>query len=228
MKQGSKTHSSLRQSNFQLQYQAALMSRRIRAVERRKCAAGLAGAHLGLQDIILLNYTRIASHALCRTLFVWRLTLARPSHPGHSTILLRSEIPSGICSKLRTVAASNNRDRPTRSFYYCLFAPHSYIVVLRARPVRGESRNQRNTTGEIATRSNTHLKGLAIHCQRLAESPKYVLARAVTWTARTRGTILIRKHVKCRHLSTNTSFMVQWLNRWSICKELESEDQQEN
>ena len=32
------------------------MSRRIRAVEHR-CAAGLAGAHPGLQDRISLNYT---------------------------------------------------------------------------------------------------------------------------------------------------------------------------
>jgi len=32
------------------------MSRRIQPVERR-CAAGLAGAHTGLQDRILLNYT---------------------------------------------------------------------------------------------------------------------------------------------------------------------------
>jgi len=30
-------------------------------------------------------------------------------------LLLRSEIPSGMCAKLRTVAASNNRDHPTRS-----------------------------------------------------------------------------------------------------------------
>ena len=29
--------------------------------------------------------------------------------------LLRSEIPSGMCAKLRTVAASSNRDHPTRS-----------------------------------------------------------------------------------------------------------------
>jgi len=35
--------------------QAALMSRRIRAVEHR-CAAGLAGAHPGLHDRILINY----------------------------------------------------------------------------------------------------------------------------------------------------------------------------
>jgi len=32
-----------------------------------------------------------------------------------------------------------------------LFAPHRYIFVLRAHPVRGESHNQRNTTGEVAT-----------------------------------------------------------------------------
>jgi len=32
-----------------------------------------------------------------------------------------------------------------------LFAPHTYIFVLHAHPVRGESYNQRNTTGEVAT-----------------------------------------------------------------------------
>ena len=59
LKQVSKTHSSLRQSNLQLQNEVALMSCRIPAVEHRKCAAGLADAHPGLQDRILLNYTRI-------------------------------------------------------------------------------------------------------------------------------------------------------------------------
>jgi len=58
-RQGSKTHSSLRQSNLQLQNEAALMSRRIRAIKHRKCTAGLSDAHPGLQDWILLNYTRI-------------------------------------------------------------------------------------------------------------------------------------------------------------------------
>ena len=58
LKLGSKTRSLLRQSNLQLQNEAALMSCRIRAVEHR-CAAGLADAHPGLQDRILLNYTRI-------------------------------------------------------------------------------------------------------------------------------------------------------------------------
>ena len=64
-----------------------------------------------------------------RTFFVWRLNSARPSHPGHSTILLRSEIPSGICAKLRTVAASNNRVHMSWSLYYCLFAPHICMVL---------------------------------------------------------------------------------------------------
>ena len=64
-----------------------------------------------------------------RTFFVRRLNSARPSHPGHSTILLRSEIPSGICAKLCTVAASNNRVHMPWSLYYCLFAPHICMVL---------------------------------------------------------------------------------------------------
>jgi len=32
-----------------------------------------------------------------------------------------------------------------------LFAPRIYIFVLRAHPVRGESHNQRNATGGVAT-----------------------------------------------------------------------------
>jgi len=36
--------------------------------------------------------------------------------------LLRSEIPSGMCAKLRTVAACNNRDHPTRSLSSLPFA----------------------------------------------------------------------------------------------------------
>ena len=55
LKQGSKTQSALRQSNLQLQNEAALMSCRIWAVEHRKCAAGLAGAYPGLQDRIMLT-----------------------------------------------------------------------------------------------------------------------------------------------------------------------------
>jgi len=39
-------------------------------------------------------------------------------------ILLQSESPSGKCTKLHFVAVSNNRDQPTRSLCYCLFAPY--------------------------------------------------------------------------------------------------------
>ena len=59
LKQGSETHSSPRQSNLQLQNQAARRYRHIREVEHWRYAAGLAGAHHSLQDRILLNYTRI-------------------------------------------------------------------------------------------------------------------------------------------------------------------------
>ena len=67
-------------------------------------------------------------------------------------VVLRSEIPSGMCAKLRTMAASNNRDHARNLSYYCLLAPRIYNgVILHAHPVRGESHNQRNTTGEVAS-----------------------------------------------------------------------------
>ena len=73
---------------------------------------------------------------------------------GHShIILLRSEIPSGMCTKLRTAAAGNNRDNASQSLLLLLArTTHTYFV-LRAHSVRGESHNQCNTTGEVATTS---------------------------------------------------------------------------
>jgi len=59
-----------------------------------------------------------------RTFFVRRLNSARHPHPGHSTTLLRLEIPSVMCAKLRTMAASNNRDHARNLSYYCLLALH--------------------------------------------------------------------------------------------------------
>jgi len=68
--------------------------------------------------------------------------------------LLQSKSPSGKCAKLHTVAASNNRDHPTRSLYYFLFAPHIYLgFVLRAHSLWGESHIQRYANREIATKS---------------------------------------------------------------------------
>ena len=79
--------------------------------------------------------------------------------------MLRSESPSGKCAKLHTVAASNNRDHPTRSLYYC-FAPHIYIgVILRAHPVRGESHIQRNVTREVATTSPPNPTKSHVFCE---------------------------------------------------------------
>ena len=55
----------------------------------------------------------------------------------HVIQLLRSEISSGMCAKLRTVAASNNRD-PARNLSAC--SRYLYNgVILHAHPVRGES-----------------------------------------------------------------------------------------
>jgi len=47
------------------QDQAALMSCRIRAIEHRKCAAGLSQAHPGLQDRLLINYTKLRMRIKC-------------------------------------------------------------------------------------------------------------------------------------------------------------------
>jgi len=76
--------------------------------------------------------------------------------------LLQSESPRGKYAKLRTVAASNNRDHTPQSLYYCLFAPHVYRVVHRAHSVRGESRTQRSASGEVATKPATQSN--FVHC----------------------------------------------------------------
>ena len=55
-----------------------------------------------------------------------------------------------MCAKLRTLAASNNRDHAPQSLCYCLFAPHTHIVVvLRAHHVRGESHIEGNATERL-------------------------------------------------------------------------------
>jgi len=44
-------------------------------------------------------------------------------------LVLRSEIPSSMCTKLRTVAASNNGVHMPWSLHYCLFTPHICMVL---------------------------------------------------------------------------------------------------
>jgi len=128
---------------------------------RATCISVLFIAHIPFVVNHTFNTTpteRLQQHSILfttnrtdRTFFLRRFHTARPSHPGHSTILLRTEIPSGMCAKLRIVAASNNRDHAPQSLYYCLFAPHICGVVLRAYPIGGESHIQSNANGEIAT-----------------------------------------------------------------------------
>jgi len=52
------------------------------------------------------------------------LFAARTTTPKSLKEVLRSEIPSSMCAKLRTVAVSNNRDHARNLSYYCLLALH--------------------------------------------------------------------------------------------------------
>ena len=89
---------------------------------------------------------------------VTRPTLEFIGHFGTLLLFgtLLSENPIEKCVKLCTVAAYNNRVHMPWSLYYCLFTPHICGVVLRAHPVRGESHNQRNANGEVATLLHNH------------------------------------------------------------------------
>ena len=99
LKQGSETHSSLRQSNFQLQNQATLRSHQIQAVVYWRYAAGLAGAHPGLEDWILLNYTRIENvHKVRKKTFVFVIIkVHRPVTRGAKPSLEKFSPPQEKC-----------------------------------------------------------------------------------------------------------------------------------
>jgi len=59
-----------------------------------------------------------------------------------------------MCAKLRTVAASNYRDHARNLSLTIACLRYIYNgIILHAHPVRGESHNQRITTGEVATTS---------------------------------------------------------------------------
>jgi len=83
-------------------------------------------SHIQRNGEVATNPLIFITNRTDRTFFLWRLNPARPSHPGHSTILLCLESPSSNCAELRTVAASNNRDHAPQSLYYCLFVPHMW------------------------------------------------------------------------------------------------------
>ena len=89
-----------------------------------------------------------------------------------------------IRAKLQTVAASNNRDHPTRSL---LFAPHICGVVFRAHhdPVRGESHIQHNANREVATTSAPFYnkpQWLYIIFVKAAPCTTFTMVARSTWT----------------------------------------------
>ena len=75
----------------------------------------------------LLQRTTPIARSLCE---VW--TRHDLPHPGRCTILLRLEILSGMCAKLCTMAASNNRDHVLQSLLLLLaHATHIYFCSSR-------------------------------------------------------------------------------------------------
>jgi len=61
-------------------------------------------------------------------IFLCSLHLVLLSHPGHSSILLRSDGPSSMHVNLHTVAATNNKNHLIKS-HYCWFMLHIYMVL---------------------------------------------------------------------------------------------------
>jgi len=98
LKQGSKTHSPLRQSSLQLQNQVALMSRQIRAVEHRWSADESDGAHPGLQGRILLNYTRIENaHKVRKKALFWLCVEVQQTYLFPFSLLRPYQMPECFC-----------------------------------------------------------------------------------------------------------------------------------
>jgi len=78
-----------------------MMSCRIRAVEHGKCASGLAGAHPGLQDRILLNYTRIENaHKVRKKTFNFLLCIEiQQTFSFPFSLLSHYQMPEYFCVK---------------------------------------------------------------------------------------------------------------------------------
>jgi len=98
--------------------------------------------------------------------------------------LLPSEIPSGMCTKLRTVAPSNNRDHARNLPYYCLLALHiQWFCSSRTSRLwwitQSTQRHRRgcNTTSARATRSKPFLaKPSSRHFSQEKRSTRYIMS----------------------------------------------------
>ena len=128
-----------------------------------------------LQQHPLLFTTNHTDHMF----FVWRLHPTRPSHPGHSTILLRSESPSGTCTKPHTVAPSNNEDHTPLSLF--AYASYSSIVhmlisaeITRCDPDMGRLQHSCNRLRLLATCSITNKQNYnVIDCDYIESNHNY-------------------------------------------------------
>jgi len=63
--------------------------------------------------------------SICSSLVIFMYGVCE--RQGSISLVLRSKSSSGKCAELHTVEARNNRDHPTRSLYYCLFASHLFV-----------------------------------------------------------------------------------------------------
>ena len=71
--------------------------------------------HSRMATLLQATAKSYLQHARATREELWRWSLNESYSTNRWDTVLRSEIPSGKCAKLRTVAASNNRDHPTRS-----------------------------------------------------------------------------------------------------------------
>ena len=136
-------------------------------------------------------------------------------------VVLQSEIPRGMCAKLRTVAASNNRDHARNLSTIACSRYIYYGVILHAHPVRGESHNQRNTTGEVATAAfqlkfyQAPFDDCIVYCVGLVESWLLNLNKCchcylVTWIKVGTNVEKIGELPKSDSFCRSASFQQQW------------------
>jgi len=100
---------------------------------------------------VLLLQSEIPS-GMCAKLAPWQQATIEITRRDHSR-RYHQEIQSTVNQVHKHFYRSLTKITPSGSLYYCLFTPHTCIFVLSTHPVRGESHNQRNTTGEVATTS---------------------------------------------------------------------------